>query len=639
MKLLHKSVFVFFLFIATGFSAIVNAGFFSKSMPNEVAVATASAISPVSSSLTLLLTPNPAGDPKALAAFLIAHPALKLTVLFPPNYFDGPERKTAAKTFQVLQSSQQIEIGLTLENQPMLPLLADLSTSGAKWNIAFEWPDDVAAQIARASATYQRRWGSLPSGIVPPYFALSEAVLDSFKRFRLSWTLAAPQEISGVHFDGSLAVIIPPVMPTWEAKDLRAWAASAVTWSLSQPIVYFDASQQTDPLAELKYLEALNKKISANPMTLMTAQEFVRTVPNEKTISANAGLFRASYSAWIASPQQKKAWSALADARQVLNAYQSSGHANLQHLDAAVEEMCNAESGPFLLELGASTPMDAERERSFSATLANVYRLSDKPVPTTLNIWFGGRVWQKTTPVSKTSEQDGPFFTSMSQNFTWNDPKGDDNGAGTYVYPVGPYPKGMFDLKTVNIQWDEETVTLSVSVAESFSKSKLPIIPLADLYIDVNRLTDAGSIDCLPRRGNLSVEREAAWEYAVSMSPLKAVLYQAVPGSDPRPIATAAVTTTGPTWSASLSRSKLRGDPKRWRLSVALMGTDNSPQAEEPAPVTFRAEATERNFGGAPNSRVTPVIDLLAATSDEQATIINVNINGGPLTLPYVEAQ
>src|SRR5581483_8289142 len=103
----------------------------------------------------------------------------------------------------------------------------------------------------------------------------------------------------------------------------------------------------------------------------------------------------------------------------------------------------------------------------------------------------------------------------------------DDNGAGAYVYPVGPYPKGMFDLRTVNIQWSEDTVDISISVDEDFSKSKLPIIPMADLYIDVNRLPDAGETSGLPRRGNLNVEREAAWEYAVSLSPLKAVLYQA----------------------------------------------------------------------------------------------------------------
>jgi hypothetical protein len=260
-------------------------------------------------------------------------------------------------------------------------------------------------------------------------------------------------------------------------------------------------------------------------------------------------------------------------------------------------------------------------------------------VPTTLNIWFGSHVWQKTAASAKTSQQDGPFFTAMSQSLTWNDPKGDDNGAGAYTYPLGPYPKGMFDLKTVNIQWTDDTIDISISVAEDFSKSKLPIVPLADLYVDVNRLNDAGETSALPRRGNVSVERDAAWEYAVAMSPLRAVLYQAVPGAEPRPIASGPCKNGGRSWTVSFSRTKLRGDPKRWRLSVSLMGTDNSPQATEPAPVTFRADTTDRNFGGAPNSRVAPIIDLLAASTEEQVNAITTNINGGQLTLPYVEPQ
>ena len=52
-----------------------------------------------------------------------------------------------------------------------------------------------------------------------------------------------------------------------------------------------------------------------------------------------------------------------------------------------------------------------------------------------------------------------PFFSAdVAKPLRGTIRKADDNGAGTYVYPVGPYPKGMFDLKTVNIQWDEETV-------------------------------------------------------------------------------------------------------------------------------------------------------------------------------------
>ena len=164
MKLLSKSVLsAFFVDRVRDFRSRRERGFFSKSTSGcrgrdgRRAIAERRAVV----AFTLLLAPNPAGDPKALAAFLSAHPGIKLTLLFPPNYFDGAERKAAMKNFQVLQSSQQIEIGLTLENQPMLPLLADLSTAGAKWNVEFH----VARRCRRPNRARQRHL-STPLGLV-----------------------------------------------------------------------------------------------------------------------------------------------------------------------------------------------------------------------------------------------------------------------------------------------------------------------------------------------------------------------------------------------------------------------------------------------------------------------------------------
>jgi len=205
-----------------------------KAMPNEMTV--------------FFYSPHPAGDARKLIKILKDNPTLRLTLIFPEKYFDQPDRKELISQFRMLQSSGQIEIALNLENEPILPLLGNLGLADKKvssWKFDFAWPEDIATQIANGSGQYQKRWGRLPSGFAPPYSSLSEQVMDSIKRFRLTWVLGKPGSEPGISFDKSTAFFTPSLPPSSDElmEGTDSIETHLVNWVLENAITYVDASR------------------------------------------------------------------------------------------------------------------------------------------------------------------------------------------------------------------------------------------------------------------------------------------------------------------------------------------------------------------------------------------------------------
>lgn len=602
--------------------------------PEEEPTQTIPAATPLLST-ALLFAPHPDGDAGKLVEMLEQNPELRLTFLFPPRYFEKSERKEWVSRFRILQSSKQIEIGLTLDNEPILPLLADLGEAEGteKWGFSFSWPDDVAAQIAHASGKYQTQWMELPSGLCPPYFSLTDQVVKSLKKFRLNWVVGKPSAVSGVRFYGGLVLLVPPLL-----ADEKSVLPSSIT---AHPFTLVDAGSWASPIQELDFLKKLAEhlKSTAKELSPLTALELSESISDDFLIPADANPFETDFSKWTDTVQQKRAWQALAEARNVVETYKNSGRADLQRLDAAQKEILQAESGAFLLALGQTQIPLPLNEKNFLATLANVYRLTGVSVPPKLNTWFAARTFTKVGSKPSVDGKDGPFFVAGGQSALWNDSIGDDNGSGTIVYPTGRYPKGAFDLESFSINWNESDITLSVTLANRPSANTVSILPFADIYIDINRLPEAGSTASLRHR-TVAIDRDAAWEFAVTLSPVNAVVYQSVAGGVPRKVKQFEGTVSGNQMQAVIPRAILRGSPDRWRLSVGVMGTQSMRPDSEPLPVAVTASPTERTFGGSIAGRTAPpFIDLLAPSPEEQTVAIKTYELGGQVTLPFVQAD
>lgn len=590
--------------------------------------------------LAVILALHSEDDAEALVSRLERNPDLKLTLLFPPSYFESRSRAALAPRFAALQAAKQIEIGLTLDNEPNLPLLADLKLAGKevqKWGFTFAWPEDAASQTARGSGRYQKRWGQLPSGFAPPFGAVSDPVMKVLGRFRLSWVLARPSSGWGVRFFGGTALLVPEPLPIDQTTPNAMSPRDAARAALSRPFTYVDAGSLPTPDFERLFIDELGKAESTAVAPLGTAQEFVESLRNEYQLPHDADPFANDYSGWVESALQRRAWQALADARQVVETYKNSGRANLTRLDAAVEEMCNAESGPFLLSLADGQNASTFAQRNFLATVANVYRLCGVPVPEGMGTWFVDRAFRR--PSVHAPENDRPFFVEGPQSLTWNDPTGDDKGDGTFTYPAGAYAKGTFDLRDLTVSWTDTEVTFAASVVDLPVAGSVAVVPLTDIYVDVNRLSDAGSTSVLTHRGPAVIDRDAAWEYAVVLTPRNAAVYQSLPGGEQRLLMIKTADVSGNTYSATFPRRTVRGEPRRWRLTVAAGGAAVASRDEAPTPISVQATADQDSFGGAQGPRLPPrYIDLLAPTDDVQESRIK-SYSTGTVILPYVEAE
>ena len=111
-----------------------------------------------------------------------------------------------------------------------------------------------------------------------------------------------------------------------------------------------------------------------------------------------------------------------------------------------------------------------------------------------------------------------------------DDPRGDDHGPGTYVYPQGPgYQRGGFDLTEVSLTESGDDVIVRARFA-----SRVPIargvrvtseqvadlfLPTVDIYLDLDRGLDSGHVVGLPGR-QVRFAAETAWEVAIVLSPI-----------------------------------------------------------------------------------------------------------------------
>ncbi len=600
--------------------------------------------SPGEGTFTLFFMPHPEGDLGEITKVLQADPRLRVTFVFPPRYFELSSHRDWIDEFSALQSSGQIEIGLTLDNEPNLPLLGNLALAGPEaeaWGVNFAWPDDIAAQIAKGSGIYQKRWGAQPSGMFPPHFALSNQVMDALRRFRLHWALAKPRREGGVKYYGNTALFIPWSAAMSSPEDESPAAVDRIALEAVQhPFSFVDASRWKDPQTEVAFLKKFSNVFSetGDGAGMATAWESAEALDRDSYAGAEDPL-ATDFSAWARTTSQRLAWLALAEARRVAEAYKNSGRASLPRLDAALDEIHTAESGTFLLALGQTAVPLTLNERNFLATLSNVYRLSSVPIPPNLPRFFSDRGHQRMT-AKNPSAGGKPFFMEGAQKLLWNDAAGDDKGDGGYVYPVGRYPKGAFDLSQFSVTWNDTDVTFSVSCVELPDLASVALLPLADVYIDVNRLPGAGSVAPLQGRGPVLIDREAAWEYVVTFTPRTGAVYQPVPGSAPRRLRAAQPSVASRTFAVTVPRSLLRGDPNEWRLSLGLLGAPNTAKDTEFQAAPILPSASENGFGGAPPGRTAPpFVDLLAPTAADQTLRLGSYRNGEKATLPYVGAE
>lgn len=119
--------------------------------------------------------------------------------------------------------------------------------------------------------------------------------------------------------------------------------------------------------------------------------------------------------------------------------------------------------------------------------------------------------------------------SALAANVSFSDPKGDDNGPGTYTYPTDPaYKKGSFDLTDVVItdKGDTLEIVLGVNAAieDPWDSAKWPTpgngfsLQMFQLYVDTDSKAGSGEANALPGQ-NATFADNARWEKVIVVSP------------------------------------------------------------------------------------------------------------------------
>jgi len=161
---------------------------------------------------------------------------------------------------------------------------------------------------------------------------------------------------------------------------------------------------------------------------------------------------------------------------------------------------------------------------------------------------------------------------SLAAEAKFGDPKGDDNGPGTYKYPTNAaYKRGSFDLTDVSIKDVGGDVEIALTVAapseDPWDSAKWPnpgngfSVQMFEVYVDTDGKAGSGEAEALPGMSATFADTDR-WEKAIVISPqnnktIAAEIDQKAKRLKDKIILPKKVTAKGRTVTALISKSDL----------------------------------------------------------------------------------
>jgi hypothetical protein len=597
--------------------------------------------------LAVVFAVSPQEDPLTVAEFLRDRPHWRASLVLHGGFYADDEKAAQARAVvSALADSGRAEIVMTVSGEPVLALiqntdLAKMSRPPLRFlPPPFAWPEDALGHLAQARGFYQRHWRRAPAAVVMPGSVVAGSEMPLLEKIGARWILlraaepgaAPPGREPGCYGDMPVVLVRPAVFS----------AARAAEWK---------ERLRTDPAPpplELRTLEdakAFDAWAAASPAGLAATVSEVLAQRKDLTPWPDPDKAPPDFSPWIGEAQENLAWRLLGAARQAVEDYKNSGQASLRKLDSAVREIYTAESSRYFYYFGNDfdSGRDAELEREFLATLAQVYRLLDKPVPAAFLAGFSEAGADFSGPETGAEETS---FDKVGAGFRWTDAAGDGRGPGGYEPPEGgEFSADAWDLKSFEVQPSAQDVSFRFRMASLANPWRAPYgfsLPLVEVYMDINHLPGAGSEALLSGRPG-AVDGRDAWEYALSVDGWGARLYQHRSGALPRLAARLPVRVSpGSGIRVDVPRTHLRGDPAAWGYGVAVMGCHPPAPAEPSAacsPMAVEPQAASRQFGGAARSGAPPYLDILVPRGHEQRRVLGVYEEGREIVLPFLRGE
>jgi hypothetical protein len=222
---------------------------------------------------------------------------------------------------------------------------------------------------------------------------------------------------------------------------------------------------------------------------------------------------------------------------------------------------------------------------------------------------------------------------ATAQTVEFKDPKGDDKGPGTYLYPSDPiYKRGSFDITEFKINVDGQKVYFDVGinspVEDPWRTGAGFSVQMIFIFIDNKK----GGFKDLPPGVNASFADGHEWDKLVIISPqqtsrVKREVAQKMPAAQhpavvlPVRVKGAGQYIAAETWLAALGE----GDPSQWGYQVLMLGQDGFPAGKDLLTKRVNEFEGQHRFGGGNDGDCDPnIIDLLAGKGTGNISEINL---------------
>jgi len=582
-----------------------------------------------------------------------------------------------------LQDEGRIEVTTTPFYHPILPLIYDTDLARiAAPNVVlpterFSFPEDATAQVRKAAVFYDERFERKPEGMWPGEGAVAQEIIDVVGSEGFKWmatdvenlalslgktNLSSAEKFSiyrGTQKGVSLGLVFRDTglsndigfkfarLDPVEAANNFMQNLYNIQRDLADSdrdhivVVILDGENpwQSYPNDGKDFLRALYSQLSsADWVRTTTISDFIKTHPLESLPAIEklwAGSWdNHSFATWIGEPEEDMAWDDLAFARRTFEDWRK-GNPDSRAMARVYELLLAAEGSDWFWWYGKDKDSgnDERFDDAFRNTLKQAYVLMGKEPPKYLS-----------EPIIGTSARAAALSTTRKGKvlLSMEDPRGDDNGPGTYTYPTNAvFVGGAYDITHFEISGDSTDLFFSTSIAgdltDPWGGDVAFCLQGIDLYLDTDGKPGSGSKELFTAR-NAYAAPGSEWEYYVMANMDEVGLYDPNLKRIPRARVSA--------WGDPLTRTitvkvpvEFVGSPnENWKVIAFVVGHDGySPGRVRP--ITSIAE--EWSFGGSVNSSLEPkIIDLIVPPSENQKDILGAFKTTGKLVeIPGVKVM
>jgi carbohydrate-binding DOMON domain-containing protein len=218
------------------------------------------------------------------------------------------------------------------------------------------------------------------------------------------------------------------------------------------------------------------------------------------------------------------------------------------------------------------------------------------------------------------------FSVSLSaQTVSFQDPAGDDDGPGTYVYPTDAvYTRGSYDLTGFTLTKKgtkfEAKVDVAAPLADPWQMGTGFSVQMVFVFIDMDGKTGSGHTEGLPGL-NIRFAPSSAWEKVILLSPqapsrVNSEVETKASGLEKDVIVPRRTRGSGHSILSTIDAALLGdGDPTTWSYQVVMQGNEGFPSGNDLLTRKVNEYEGQHRFGGGNDEDCDPhVLDLLAGS-------------------------